>query len=67
MMKARIVTRSVLGLAVGAVAVLTAVGPAQAATSAPDDTHGDVTLTVTGAGVGDLHGGTSLSSDDTHW
>lgn len=47
--------------------MLTAVGPAQAATSAPDDTHGDVTLTVTGAGVGDLHGGTSLSSDDTHW
>ncbi len=71
MMKARIVTRSVLGLAVGAVAVLTAVGPAQAATPAPGDTHGDVTLavtvTVTGTGAGDLHGGTSASSDDTHW
>ncbi|MEU6325774.1 hypothetical protein ABZ851_00495 [Streptomyces sp. NPDC047049] len=69
MMKARIVTRSVLGLALGAVAVLTAVGPAQAATPAPGDTHGDVTLTVTvtGTGAGDVHGGTSASSDDTHW
>lgn len=67
MMKARIVTRSVLGLAAGAVAVLTAVGPAQAATPAPGDTQGDVTLTVTGTGAGDLHGGTSVTSDDTHW
>ncbi|MFF8788586.1 hypothetical protein [Streptomyces sp. NPDC015125] len=73
MRKTRIVTRSVLGLAAGAVAVLTAVVPAQAATSAPGDTHWDVTLTATatatatGTGTGDIHGGTPVASDDTHW
>ncbi|MFG2529164.1 hypothetical protein [Streptomyces sp. NPDC048516] len=82
MRKTRIVTRSVLGLAAGAVAVLTAVGPAGAATSPPGDTHWNVaatsppgdthwnvalTATGTGTGTGDSHGGTTVSSDDTHW
>ena len=71
MKKTRIVTRSVLGLTAGAVAVLTAVVPAQASASAPGDTHWGTPLAATDTGTGDpgtgdTHWSTPLSSDDTH-
>ncbi len=83
MSKTRIVTRSVVGLAAGTVAVLAAVAvPAQsAAASAPGDTHWSGTTGLAAASApgdthwvvcadsapGDTHWGAPASPADTHW
>ncbi|OIK27662.1 hypothetical protein VT52_010240 [Streptomyces malaysiense] len=72
MVRTRVVSRSVVGLVAGVVAVLAVGVPAQAAVAEPGDTHWGAPQAVAAVEPGDTHWGivpaaVSAEPGDTHW